>query len=154
MRLPSVGRRSERGAALVEFAVVMPLLILLVFGIMEAGWMFAQLTETRNAAREGARLAVVDFGSSTDVAAETCTRAYLSSSGALIFITTAGDVEDPVEDPNASVTVTIEKGYQTLTGLLDPIFGSVSLDSTVTMRVERPLENLDSDTAYPVEVCP
>ncbi len=33
----------------------------LVFGIMEAGWLFAQQVEVRNAAREGARLAVVDY---------------------------------------------------------------------------------------------
>ncbi|MGB5566661.1 MAG: TadE/TadG family type IV pilus assembly protein, partial [Acidimicrobiia bacterium] len=42
-------RQGERGASLVEFAVVLPLLILLVFGIMEAGWLFAQQVEIRNA---------------------------------------------------------------------------------------------------------
>ena len=48
-----VGDR-EKGASLVEFAVVLPLLILLVFGIMEAGWLFAQQVEVRNAAEENA----------------------------------------------------------------------------------------------------
>ena len=47
-------RDREKGASLVEFAVILPLLVLLVFGIMEAGWGFAQLVEIRNAAREGA----------------------------------------------------------------------------------------------------
>ena len=75
-------RDGEKGASLVEFAVVLPLLILLVFGIMESGWLFAQQVEIRNAAREGARLAVVDFpdpGDSTQIIAETCSRATLSA---------------------------------------------------------------------------
>ena len=76
-------RSRESGASLVEFAMVMPLLLLLVFGIMESGWFFAQLTETRNAAREGARVAVVDYGTPTQIALETCSRAAFSSPGAI-----------------------------------------------------------------------
>jgi Flp pilus assembly protein TadG len=150
MRLRSIGRRSERGAALVEFAVVMPLLILLLFGIMEAGWLFAQLTETRNAAREGARLAVVDFGSASQVAQETCARANLSAGGATVNISTSGDVTDPIGDPSANVTVEFIKPYESLTGLFDPIFSGTPLDSTVTMRIERPLTQLSGSTS---EVC-
>ena len=142
MRLRSIGRRSERGASLVEFALVFPLLITLLFGIMEAGWLFAQLTETRNAAREGARLAVVDFGSGEEVIAETCARANFSADGATVTITMTGDVEDPLGDPTANVTVDIVKAYESLTGFLDPVFGGTPLDSSVTMRVERPLEEL------------
>lgn len=149
-----VWKAKSDGASLVEFALVMPLLLVLLFGIMEAGWMFAQLTETRNAAREGARIAVVDFGDSATIAAETCNRADLSGGGASIVISTTGDVSDPVDDPTASVTVAIVKSYDSLTGFLDPFFDGVKLDSTVTMRAERPLTNLASDTTYPTETCP
>ena len=152
MRLPSVGRRSERGASLVEFALVMPLFLILVFGIMEAGWLFAQLTETRNAAREGARLAVVDFGDATAVANETCARAQLSSGGAVVVISTNGDVSDPIGDPTANVAVEINKAYESLTGFLDDIFDGTPLDSTVTMRIERPLTLLGSGSTS--VVCP
>ena len=69
-------RDREDGASLVEFAVVLPLLILLVFGIMEAGWLFAQQVEIRNAAREGARLAVVDFPDPGDSARSSRRRAH------------------------------------------------------------------------------
>ena len=51
-------RGSERGVALVEMAIVLPLLLILVFGIIEAGWFYAELSDVRNAAREGTRLAV------------------------------------------------------------------------------------------------
>jgi len=133
--------------------MVMPLLLVLVFGIMESGWLFAQLTETRNAAREGARLAVVDFGTGSEIALETCSRAVLSSNGATVAVASSGDVENPITDPTASVTVTIVNSYSSLTGFLDPIFQGASLDAEVTMRVERPLNPATVNTANPVP-CP
>jgi len=57
-----VRRRSERGAAAVEFALVMPILFLLVFGILQYGLWFNDSLNTRQGVREGARLGVVgDF---------------------------------------------------------------------------------------------
>jgi Flp pilus assembly protein TadG len=51
-----VGRpRSQRGAALVELAVILPLFVLLIFGMIEAGWAFAQANDVRHGAREGRR---------------------------------------------------------------------------------------------------
>jgi Flp pilus assembly protein TadG len=59
----------DRGAAAVEFVLVLPLLIILVFGIIEFGLYFAQELSVSNAARQGARFAVVpnygDSGSSS-----------------------------------------------------------------------------------------
>jgi Flp pilus assembly protein TadG len=144
-------RSRESGASLVEFAMVMPLLLMLVFGIMESGWLFSQLTETRNAAREGARLAVVDYGTATQVALETCNRATFSSTGATVIVATTGDITSPVDDPTASVTVTIDNQYESLTGFLDPFFQGRSLDASVTMRVERPLAKLAGGGSEP---CP
>ncbi|MEN8114152.1 MAG: TadE/TadG family type IV pilus assembly protein [Actinomycetota bacterium] len=131
-----IRRRNERGAAAVEFAIVLPLLVLLVFGIMEAGWMFAQQVEIRNAAREGARVAVVgETGSATTV----CERADLSGSGA--------EVEVVIDSVNESVIVTVSNAYESLTGALDSIFGDVTLSSEVEMRAERPIDQLSGDSA-------
>ena len=49
----------ERGAAAVEFAVVMILLMILVFGLIEFGIAFSKLNVYTGAAREGARYAAV-----------------------------------------------------------------------------------------------
>ncbi len=49
----------ERGATLVETAVVAPLLILLLIGIVDLGWVFNDTISLRQGAREGARSAVV-----------------------------------------------------------------------------------------------
>jgi Flp pilus assembly protein TadG len=62
--LASGGR--ERGATLVEFALVLPLLMLFIFGAIDFGWAFAQNINIRGAVREGARLAVVDAGVGAD----------------------------------------------------------------------------------------
>ena len=53
LRLP----RGERGAALVEFALVLPLLLVVIAGIVDFGFLFQRYEVVTNAAREGARLA-------------------------------------------------------------------------------------------------
>lgn len=59
---PQLGRSSPRdeGASAVEFALVSPLLIILVFGIIQFGIVFAQQLSLSNGARQGARLGVVN----------------------------------------------------------------------------------------------
>ena len=78
----------ERGANLVEFAILAPLLIMLLFGIIEFAWIFAQNLDVRHGAREGARLAAVNFpagvnnggvrtaGNLTALVNETCGRIH------------------------------------------------------------------------------
>ncbi|ALE05130.1 hypothetical protein AL755_05930 [Arthrobacter sp. ERGS1:01] len=55
---------SERGAAAVEFAFIVPVLLLLVMGIMNFGYLFNQQISASNAAREGARYAAVHYSDS------------------------------------------------------------------------------------------
>ena len=52
-------KKNERGVALLEFALVAPILILLVLGILEFGWLFNGWITINGAAREGARIATV-----------------------------------------------------------------------------------------------
>ena len=139
-------KRNERGASIVEFAIVVPLFVLLVFGIIEAGWFFSQQVEIRNATREGARIAVVDFGSANETIAETCSRADLSGSGATVTIALSGS--DTYGLGADSVSVTMSKNYQSLTGFIT--FFNRPMTSTAEMRTERPIVNLSNGTG----VCP
>ena len=47
-----------------EFAIVVPIFFLLIFGIMEFGWAFFQKLDVRSGANEGARLAAVNYKTS------------------------------------------------------------------------------------------
>lgn len=49
----------RRGATLVEFAMVLPVLLLIVLGIMEFGWYTRNQLGVANAVREGARVAAI-----------------------------------------------------------------------------------------------
>ncbi len=53
------GLRSERGAELVEMALVLPILLLLIAGIVDFGFLLHSYQVSTNAAREGARIAML-----------------------------------------------------------------------------------------------
>lgn len=57
-RLRRLARRDD-GAVMVEFALVMPLLLLLVFGILDLGRALFMLNDLKSAVREGARFGAV-----------------------------------------------------------------------------------------------
>ena len=56
--------RNEKGAAAVEFALLLPILVIIVFGIIYIGPLYYVWIELSHAARDGARLAAVGHKSS------------------------------------------------------------------------------------------
>jgi Flp pilus assembly protein TadG len=67
--------RQERGAAAVEFALIAPLLFMLIFGIFEFGRVWSQKNVYIGAAREGARYAAVNCGDTVSNGQAACTTA-------------------------------------------------------------------------------
>ena len=57
---------NKKGQALVELALILPILLLLVFGVVEYGRIFAAYLTVTNGSREGARIATVG-GTDTDI---------------------------------------------------------------------------------------
>lgn len=55
---PGRRRHGQRGGALLEFVIVLPVLVMVVFGVWEFGRIFDAWLVATNAAREGARYAV------------------------------------------------------------------------------------------------
>ncbi|MFN2417743.1 MAG: TadE/TadG family type IV pilus assembly protein [Candidatus Limnocylindria bacterium] len=55
-------RDARAGQSMVEFALILPLFILMVFGILDFGRAIYAYSTINNAAREGARWAIVDQG--------------------------------------------------------------------------------------------
>ena len=60
-------KRDRRGAAMVEFALIAPVLVLLLFALMEYGWMFFRVSQVNGAARHGVRAAVRPDATTTEV---------------------------------------------------------------------------------------
>lgn len=67
--------RSEDGASALEFGLIAPVLVLLVFGIMSFGILFAQTLALNNAARQGARYGAVGARTCAELVSETRTAA-------------------------------------------------------------------------------
>ena len=53
------GRTRRRGATIVEFAYLLPVLLAILLGILESGWMVKNYLTLANATRDGARAAAV-----------------------------------------------------------------------------------------------
>src|SRR5262245_7394374 len=83
MRLMHRKRRTRRGVALVEFAIVLPLLILLLIGIWEVGRVIEVQQSVQNAAREGGRQA--STGKRTASQVTQAVKDYLARAG---YVTT------------------------------------------------------------------
>jgi Flp pilus assembly protein TadG len=131
---------AEQGATLVEFALILPLLLTLLLGIVEFGWMFGRNVDVGHATREGVRLAAVNFpeydspsGANTTTALldEICAQVSLSSS-VVVSVSGSGDRGDPVE-------VTITAPGTSLTGFLSWAFpDDLELTATSASRIEQP----------------
>src|SRR5262249_9583400 len=126
-------------AAAVEFAVVAPLLFLLLLGMIEFGRGFMVSELLTNAARAGCRVGVLN-GSSNDTITTSVTNA-LTSAG-ITGATTTVQVNGAVADANPActgdaVTVLVEIPYSRVTWLpLNPFLGDKTLRATVVMRRE------------------
>ena len=132
----------ERGAELVEFALVFPLLLLVMLGIMDFGFMFQRYEVLTNAAREGARLAILP--GYTDANVTTRVNAYLTASGLTAPVTVTVGVPQTLSVGGPCITVrpvTVSHNYQFMFGSIFGLFGGTSLatrqlNATAAMRTE------------------
>lgn len=128
-------RKKRRGAAAVEFAVVAPVFLLLVFGMIEYGRMVMVQQVITNASREGARVAVLDGSENPDV--QSIVNQYLSSgsiTGATITVTPTNPEDANFGEP---VTVTVDIPFSQVSWLPSPMYlGETTLSATTVMRRE------------------
>jgi hypothetical protein len=135
--------RSERGAELVEFALVFPILLVVMLGIIDFGFLFQRYEVLTNAAREGARVAILPGYSDADVQARV--NQYLAAGG--LTGTAAVDVDPPQAVPVGSQCITLRPvtvayDYEflfvgPLVGLVGGSgFGTKTLHATSAMRSE------------------
>ncbi|MDW7646419.1 MAG: TadE/TadG family type IV pilus assembly protein [Desulfuromonadales bacterium] len=146
--------KEERGAAVVEFAIVVPLLLMLLFGIIDFGVLIYDKAMLTNASREAARAGIVAGLSGEERLAqiEAAAQRYLyndyPSNTGLMLITFAGTQSDPQILTSANLgaltfgddlTVTVRYPFKFL---IIPAFVTSIIDSdrtieaSTTMRVE------------------
>ena len=139
-------RRADDGVELIEMALVTPLLLLLVAGIFDFGFMFRSWEVVTNAAREGARVGVLPgYGCEDDGPAEERIAEYFTTSG--LPAPAAGDVVAAVETVTTSagdltvchVSVQMTQlmpSVQFFAGLFGQSLGSITLRGSSVMRAE------------------
>ena len=133
----SASLSSERGQSLVEFALVVPILLLLVFGIAEFGRAWMTQNILTGAAREAVRLAAVNIPYGGYVNAVTRANTVLDNAGLLPPPSRNVDVNIP--DPEYSdVTATVTYDFPlVIVGFIPGLDNTViRLSSKTTMRKE------------------
>ncbi len=142
---PARRRWSERGAELVEFAVVLPVLLALIGGIIDFAFLFQSYQVTTNAAREGARLAGLPGYELNDYAvAKDRVATYIQTGGArgsftttvaLVPLTTCG-----APGSGMRVTVTYTHNFLIVGPVVALLTGSmtnaVTFNTSSLMRTE------------------
>jgi Flp pilus assembly protein TadG len=131
------GGGGERGAAAVEFALLLPLLLLLVFGIIDFGRAInAQITLTQ-AAREGARLAAL--GQPNVVSRTQAAATGLSP----VTVTVTSCPSGATQTTAAVVHASYAFNFVTPIGAISRLFGGAGFGSPITLTAtgEMPCES-------------
>jgi Flp pilus assembly protein TadG len=141
IRTARVRWQCEKGSELIEFALVAPVLILLLAGIFDFGMMFRSFEAVTNAAREGARVGVLPGYADADV--QTRVNDYLTVSG-LAGARTINVTTIPQATGAGTFTArAVEVSYSYQFVVLGPIgsafggsFGTIPLRAVSVMRTE------------------
>jgi Flp pilus assembly protein TadG len=123
----------ERGTAIVELALALPILILLVLGTFDLGRAIYLRTSLGNAARDGVRFASIDPQNTT------CIRAVASRNVSLATVA-AGDVSitrPGTLDMGQPITVSVQSVYRPVSPLMTNIVGTsrLTLRAAATMQI-------------------
>lgn len=143
--------RDERGAVAVEFALIMPTLLLLVFGVIEFGFMLNRDMIVGNASRDGARLASLNgtYSEVRDSITSELSASGIPTSGSTSIdicivpaaATTCTDMSasayDAAATSGAVTLVKVSHQHPFLTPIVSSVLGdSVALEQVTQMRVE------------------
>lgn len=130
--------KKENGQAIVEFAIVLPLLLLIICAIIDFGWLFYNQLSLENCAREGVRYAAVNAGNSDCVTLTQAKINAVSVNSIKDSLNVSVVFSSPQTPCDGDITVSVATKIRVLT----PVLGIFSenqqkdLSYSVTMKAE------------------
>ena len=151
----SRSRAAERGQGLVEFALVFPIFVLLMFGLFDLGRVVYDYAALSNAARSGLRLAIVnqtDPGIRANVISQAVALSLAGSNIDYVGYKESGDPQLGTSAPEAAANcspvapgcvavIKVHYQWSALTPIVGNIVGPITLTNTTQMPVERAFTN-------------
>lgn len=136
--------KSEKGQSMVEFALVLPILLVILCGIIDFGWLYSCKIASTNAAREAARYTAIHlYDSSTDndqliaynIANTEAPQINLQTSDLTLQSLDLSATPDGIQE-SIKITVTIQ--VPLLTGITSTILGkdAITLSASSIMKIE------------------
>ncbi|MBN8210563.1 pilus assembly protein [Bacillus sp. NTK071] len=123
--------KSEKGQSMVEFALVLPVLVMLLFGIVDFGRIFHAYITIDHASREAARVASIGESDSKIVSTAVTSGSSIHLSSGQVSVSPGG-----TKTAGSDVRVTITYPITFLTPVISSISGPITLSSSAAMRVE------------------
>jgi Flp pilus assembly protein TadG len=147
----SGGRR--HGQALVEFALILPVFLLIIFGVFDAGRLIFTYNTISNASRSAARVAIVNQSTAGTNTCDTTQATAFAEGCALVagaaIGTASADVQIDYKTADGAAScpnpkyigclavVQVTGHFQALTPIIGQIIGPTTVTSTTTMPIER-----------------
>jgi len=155
-------RPRSRGQALVEFALVIPIFIVLVVGTFDLGAGVFAYNSVTNAAREGVRLAIVNQSQAAieNRAISATAIAETQAPNVLVRFHRPGPNADPTQNPQCSSPVAVGciaiVSFQTTYRPFTPIIAAIVFPTGVTMNARSvlPVEYSCPTATIPASSCP
>ena len=142
-------KRGEGGQSLIEFALILPVIVLFVFGVLDLGRGVFAYNTLANAARQANRTAMVDQNVTRITAVAVAAAPSLGLGSANVSVcfkdseTSERDCSSTTDDcPEATrvigclAIVTTSLSYVPMTPVLGTLFGSIELSSTSVQPIE------------------
>ena len=130
--------KKETGQAIVEFAIVLPLLLLILCGIIDFGWIFYNQLSLQDCTREGARYGSVNAGNSDCISLTETKINNVAVDSLKKDMTISVNFSSPQTPCTGDITVTVKSTIPVLT----PVAGvfchnqEIQLSYSVTMKAE------------------
>ena len=134
---PAARGIKHQGAVLVEFAILLPILVILLLGTIEAGWALYIQSTINDAARQGARMAVTQNVSTQTIVNSVDTILQTVNITPTMRTITITPASVNLQSRGTAISIQVTVPYKNVSILPTSMFlGGVTLSSKVTMSKE------------------